>query len=56
MKTAYDAIADSLKAIATKLSATLPQKKYSNRKDEIAGTLDAISDTDLGGGGAPVVA
>ena len=50
-KTTYDSIADALKTIATKLSATLPQRKYSTKKDEIADTLDAISDTDLGGGG-----
>ena len=50
-KTTYDSIADALKTIATKLSATIPSKKYSTKKDEIADTLDAISDTDLGGGG-----
>ena len=54
-KIPYGSILDSLKAIATKLNATLPQKTYSNEKDAIAGTLDAISDADIGGGGGGVV-
>lgn len=48
-KITYDKILDALKAIATKLNATLPEKRYSNQKDAIAGTLDAISDADMGG-------
>lgn len=51
-KIAYDGILDALKTIAGKLGATLPTKKYSNQKDAIAGTLDAISDADIGGGGS----
>ncbi|MBP5711047.1 MAG: hypothetical protein J6W84_08760 [Bacteroidales bacterium] len=48
-KISYDTILDALKAIATKLNATLPVKKYSNQKDAIADALDAISDADMGG-------
>lgn len=48
---AYDVISTALKTIATKLSATLPQKSFSNQKDEIASTLNAISQADIGGGG-----
>ena len=47
---AYDVISTALKTIATKLSATLPQKNFSNQKDEIASTLNAISQADIGGG------
>ena len=51
-KLPYGVINDSLKTIAEKVSATVPEKRYANEKDEIAGTLNAISMADIGGGGS----
>lgn len=50
-KLPYDVINSGLKTIAGKLDAELPTKKYSNVKDEIAGTVNAIAGADIGGGG-----
>lgn len=50
-KLPYDSMADSLKTIATGVGAEVPTKKYSNKKDEIAGVLSAISDAGIGSGG-----